>query len=159
MKTFKWFPLTLAAVLVAGGLWTLQAQVTDKTSASSAAHGRLLERMKQKLGLTDDQATQIKAVLKADKDTLTTQLTRLHDARTELRSAIQASDASEASVRAASAKVAAAEADLAVERLRLHGKIVPILTEEQREKLGQLQSRMDEVVDRAINRVNERLSE
>jgi Spy/CpxP family protein refolding chaperone len=159
MKTFKWFPLTLAAALVAGGLWTLEAQVADKTSATDAGRGRLLERVKQKLDLTDEQAAQIKAVLKADKDNLTTQLTRLHDARMALRSAIQAPDATEASVRAASAKVAAVEADLAVERLRLHGKISPILTDEQREKLSQLQTRADDFVDRLIDRVNERLSE
>src|SRR5262245_19312575 len=98
MKTLKWFPLTLAAALAAGGLWTLEAQSVDRAPAPGAAHGRLLERAKQKLGLTDDQAAQIKSILKADKDNLTGELTRLHDSRTALRAAIQAPDATEASV-------------------------------------------------------------
>jgi Spy/CpxP family protein refolding chaperone len=161
MKTSKWFGLILAAILGVGGLPLLNAHAANDPAPQDrgALRGRFLERAKQKLGVTDDQGTQIKAVLKTDKDILTRLLSRLHEARGGLRAAIQAPDASEASVRAASAKVASVEADLAVERMKLFGKLSPILTAEQREKLKEFQSRMDDFVDSAIGRLGERLAE
>jgi Spy/CpxP family protein refolding chaperone len=75
-----------------------------------------------------------------------------------LRDAIQSSGATEASVRAAAAKVATVEADLAVERLKLYGRISPILTADQREQVKQFQSKIDDFLDGAINRLSERLS-
>jgi Spy/CpxP family protein refolding chaperone len=159
MKTSKWLVITLAAAVAAGGLFTLTTRAENPAAARGQFRGRLLERAKEKLGLSDAQVTQIKAVLKGDKVNPTSLLARLHAARAGLRSAIQAPDATEASVRAASAKVAAAEADLAVERLRLFGKISPILTEDQRAKLSEMQSRLDEFADGVINRIGERLAE
>lgn len=161
MKTSKWFGLTLAAAVSAGGLFIFNAHAASPLALKSRAQerGRLVERVKEKLGLNDEQCAQIKSVLKADKDTITGLAKRMHDARTDLRAAIQASDATEASVRAASAKVAAVQVDLAVERFKLHGKISPILTDEQREKLSEFQARVDDFVDTAINRIGERLAE
>jgi Spy/CpxP family protein refolding chaperone len=159
MKTSNWLVITLAAAIAAGGLFTLSSRAANPAAPQGPFRGRLLERAKEKLGLSDDQIAQIKAAFKADKDNLTSLLARLHDARTGLRSVIQGSDATEASVRAASAKVAAVESDLAVERLKLFGKISPILTGDQREKLGEMQSRADDFVDGVINRIGERLAE
>jgi Spy/CpxP family protein refolding chaperone len=83
----------------------------------------------------------------------------MHDARVALRTEIQKPDASEASVREAATKLAAVEADLAVERMKLHGKISPILTAEQREKLSEFQAGVDQFVDRLIDRAHKRLGE
>src|SRR5215216_5484990 len=123
MRTSKWFALTLAAAVAAGGLFTLHARPIDGAGPHQRAAGKLRERVKDKLGLTDEQVTQIKAELKGEKDAIKSLLTRMHDARTALRAEIQKPDATEASVRDAAAKVAAVESDLAVERLKLHGKI------------------------------------
>ncbi|HLP77829.1 MAG TPA: Spy/CpxP family protein refolding chaperone, partial [Candidatus Paceibacterota bacterium] len=112
---------------------------------------QLLQRAREKLDLTDEQAAQIKAVLKEDKETLRGLLSRMHEARSGLREAIHAEGATPDSVRAASAKVAAVESDLAVERLKLFGKISPILTAEQREKLQQAGAQLDAMVENAIN--------
>lgn len=98
-------------------------------------------------------------MLKDEKENITGMISRLHDARSEMRQAIRASDANESTVRAASAKVAAVEADLAVERLKLYGKIAPILTTGQREKLQQMAAQVDDFVDQAINRFGQKLSE
>jgi len=155
MKTLTWFAITLAAAVTAGGLTSLNAYAAD-APAQRPLRGRLLERAKEKLGLTDDQIAQIKAELAPEKQNLQNLLTRLHEVRVGLRNAIQAPDATEASVRVAAAKVASVEADFAVERLKLHGKISPILTAGQRQKLGQFQARVDEFVDGAINRIGER---
>lgn len=142
----------LAAAIAAGGFIATRAFAADD-SASAPARGHFLQRIADKLNLTADQRTQIKAVIVGEKDTLAPLLSTLHDTRKNLRSAIRASDASEASVRAASAKVAAAEADLAVERMKLYGKIAPILTDGQRQQLADLQQHADEFVDNAIARI------
>jgi Spy/CpxP family protein refolding chaperone len=161
MKTTKWLFLTVAAAILAGGwLFTLHAApLKQRQAADGPTRGHLLQRAKEKLNLTDDQISQIKEVLKAEKEDITGLLTRLHDARSDMRQAIHASDANESSVRAASAKVAAVEADLAVERFQLYGKIAPILTTEQRDKLQQMAAQVDDFVDGAINRLGQKLSE
>ena len=105
------------------------------------------------MNLTADQRTQIKNVLAGERATLAPLLGALHDARKNLRTAIRAGDATEASVRAASANAAAAEADLAVERMKLYGKIAPLLTEAQRQQLADLQQRADDFVDNVIARL------
>src|SRR5271166_3200762 len=110
MKT-KSLLCLLAAGLVAGGLIVTQTFAADKPGDSPGnppPHGRLLQRLANKLNLTADQRTQIKAVIAGEKDTLAPLLSTVHGARVNLRTAIRASDASETSVRAAAAKVAAA---------------------------------------------------
>ncbi len=148
----------LAAVVAVGGLLATKTFAADNPTAV-ATHGRFLQRIADKLNLTADQRTQIKAVIAGEKDTLGPLLTAMHDARKNLRTAIRADDASEASVRAASAKVAAAEADLAVERLKLYGKIAPILTVAQRQQLTSLELRADEFVDNVIGRIGSGLND
>jgi Spy/CpxP family protein refolding chaperone len=112
--------------------------------------------MAQRLNLADDQKARIQTILQAEKATLTSLVGQLHSARQNLRAAIRASDANETSVRAASARVAEAEADLAVERMKIYGKIAPILTEEQRRQISDGERHADVLADRAIARAGER---
>lgn len=144
--------LSLAVALVAGGVTATRSFAAD-SSGAPAPRGRLLQRLAEKLDLTADQRAQIKSILAGEKDSLQPLLAAVHDTRKNLREAIRAKDANETTVRAASAKVATAEADLAVERMKLYGKISPILTEEQRQKAADLQARADEFVDTAIARL------
>ena len=150
---------SLAAALVAGGLIVTKSAAADSSIAVAHGRGGLLQRIADKLNLTADQRTQIKAILAEDKDTLAPLLSAVHDARKSLREAIRANGATEASVRAASAKVASAEADLAVERMKLYGKIAPILTDAQRQQLADLQQHADDLVDGVIARVGSGPSE
>jgi Spy/CpxP family protein refolding chaperone len=147
MKTNKWITLTLAAALNLGGWLTTPSLAAD---AAMPAHRGFFQRIAQRLNLTDDQKAQIKTILRSEKDTLKPMLGRLHTARENLRAAIQAGDANETSVRAASAQVAAVEADLAVERMKIYGKIAPILTDEQRQQISDFQQRADDFTDQAI---------
>jgi Spy/CpxP family protein refolding chaperone len=119
--------------------------------------GQLLQRIAEKLNLTGDQKSQIKTILVGEKDTLQNLLGQLHDARKNLRAAIQAGDANESSVRAASARVASAEADLAVERMKLFSKISPVLTDEQRQKISDFTQRADDFADNAIAHIGDAL--
>jgi len=156
MKTNKLLTLATAAAMIVGGLTCALAQKTnDSATGTRPGHGRILQRIAKKLNLTDDQKTQIKTVLVADKEVLAKLFGQLHEARQSLRAAIHASDANEAAVRAASAKVAGAEADLAVERMKLYGKIAPILTDEQRRKIADFEQRVDSLVGNAIARLGD----
>ena len=142
---------TLAAALAAGGL--VATHNTYAETATPPAAGKFFQRLAEKLNLTDDQKSQFKAILAEEKDNLKPLLTAVHDARKNLRTAIHAADASESSVRAAAAKAAAAEADLAVERMKLYGKMAPLLTDEQRQKIAELEQRADEFADNVIARI------
>jgi hypothetical protein len=100
MKPNKILILTTAAALIAGGLLTnsfaAESSPATTTPAATPLRGMILKRIAEKLNLTDDQKSQIKTILGAEKDTLAPLLTQLHDARKNLRAAIRASDANEA---------------------------------------------------------------
>ena len=153
MKT-KIFILALAAAAIAGGLTTTKTFAADQ-QASGSMREKIRQRVAEKLGLTEDQKSQIKAIYEGEKDVLKPLLTQLHQARVGLRAAIRAGDANEAAVRAESAKVAVAEADLAVERMKLSGKINPILNDEQRHKIGEMEQQVDDFMDKAIAHLSE----
>jgi len=154
MKTTKWLSITLAAALNLGGWTTIPSLATDN-AAPGSARAQLRARIAEKLNLTDDQKAQIKAVLGGEKSALTALLGQLHDARKALRTAIHANDATEASVRVASARVAAVEANLAVERMKIYGRIAPILTDEQRRQIADFEQRADNFADGVIARLGE----
>ena len=158
MKITKWLSITLAAALNLGG-WMATPSLAADGAVPASPRGRISQRIAQKLNLTDDQKAQIKAVLSSEKDVLMPLLGRLHDARKALCAAIHASDANETSVRAAAAKVAAVEGDLAVERMKIYGKIAPLLTDEQRRQIADFEQRADNFVDGVLARISERLGD
>ncbi len=145
---------SLVAALVADGFTATKAFAAEKSGGAPVSmHGKILQRLADRLELSTDQRSQIKTILKGEEDTLKPLLTSLREARTNLRAAIHAADANETNVRAASAKVASAEADLAVERMKISGKISPILTAGQRQKISELEARVDEFASHALARL------
>jgi Spy/CpxP family protein refolding chaperone len=149
--------LTLAAALGVGGLFALNAgaQAVGQRRAPRA----MMQRAKQYLGLTDAQAAQIRSIVQNDRKNLSDLARAIHDGRAKLRDTIQNETASEADVRAASADLAKAQANMAVERHKLSGKIKPILTPGQLTKLAQIQERVDAFVDGAIDTFEQKLAE
>lgn len=148
----KLFILLAATGILAGGFAATRL-LADDDGSSRFGDGKILQRIADKLELTSDQRANIRGILSDEKGTLQPLLSQLHQARQNLRETIRASDANEATVRAASAKVAAVEADLAVERMKLYGKIAPVLTDEQRSKIAAFEERTDSLVDDAIARI------
>jgi Spy/CpxP family protein refolding chaperone len=159
MKILKYLALTAAVSLAIGGAFALNSRAAQSASDDGALAGKLRERVKEKLNLSPDQLAKIKSDLKAEKDNITSLLTRLHDAHAQLRAEIHKPAATEASVRDAAGKVSAVEADLAVERLKLYGKISPILTADQRAKLADFEAGIDQFIERVISRIDSKLSE
>jgi Spy/CpxP family protein refolding chaperone len=143
-KTFTW--MGIAILLLAGG-------VSYAAKAGALREGKfqglIAQRIAEKLGLSDDQITHIKKVRDEEKGYVLTKLSDLHKARVDMRGVIQSQTSGkvdEKAVRAAHAKVAAVEADLAVERAKIYAKISPVLTPEQLDKVREFQQRRDENV-------------
>jgi Spy/CpxP family protein refolding chaperone len=159
MRTRKYIIGITTLVVCVSGFIAFKAEAQSYKPAAGMGSGRLAERAKEKLGLTDEQLGQIKDVLKSEKAGIMSLLGRMRDSRAGLKAAIRSADANETSVRAASAKVASVEADVAVERMKLFQQISPILTDDQRTKLAALQSNLDGFIDQAIQRTDARLGE
>ena len=149
--------LTLAVALGAGGLFAIK--VSAEPLGARRAQGPLLQRAKERLGLTDDQAVQIRGVLKDESATLTKLARAVNDGRTKLRGVIQKADATESEIRAAAAELGKVQADMAVERHKLFGKLKPILTADQLATLAEMQERLDSFIDGAISTFEERLAQ
>jgi len=155
MKTIQLLAIAATTAIIVFGFTNAPAQSTNDPAASpGSARAPLLQRIAQRLNLTDDQTSQLKSVWAGEKATVKSLLAQWQDARKDLRAAIHADDASETAVRAASAKVARVEADLAVERMKLYGKIAPILNDEQRRKIAHFEERLDGAVNGFIARIS-----
>ena len=120
-------------------------------------HGHFLQHMAKQLNLTADQQTKIKAVFAAHKADLATQMTQLHQARTQLSSAIHADTFDESAIRTASQGVAAAEAELAV----IHGKIAnearQILTPDQQVKAKELMAQHQQKAEQRFTHMQQHM--
>jgi periplasmic protein CpxP/Spy len=151
MNVKKWLGAMMVTVVVLAGLTVALKAGAEGAAVRRGMGGQFLSKAKEKLGLTDEQINKIKGELLAEKEILKPLVTSLHDAKIGLREVIQKKGASESEIRAASAKVAAVEADLAVERARLYGKLSSILTADQLAKIDEFQEKMDDFADGAIS--------
>ncbi|EEF59824.1 Spy/CpxP family protein refolding chaperone [Pedosphaera parvula] len=151
MNAKKWLAIVITVAVTMGGLSVALKVRAENGPGRRAMGGQFLTKAKEKLGLTDEQITKIKVELLAEKDTLKPMIQALHDAKIELREVIQKKSAAESDIRDASAKVAVVEANLAVERAKLYGKLSPILTADQLAKIDEFQQKMDDFVDGAIS--------
>ena len=153
----------MAAAVALGGAMLVRAETTDtnqvSTTETSRPGNRGLGRLRGQLGLSREQAETIRTDIAAEKDTLKQLMTSLHEARINLRETIRKPGATENEIRGASARVASVEADFAVERAKLYGKISAVLTPDQLAKLDELQQRADDSVDGAIVGFGRRLAQ
>ena len=135
----KIFLLTVCATtLLIAGPQLLNAQPEP---ASSPARERLWNpaRLKEKLGLTDDQVAKIRIEVRAQKGQLKEHAQHIQAARADLRQAVQ-SNASEQKIRTAATALGVAQGDFALARAALFARIAPILTPEQIAKFHEMQA-------------------
>jgi len=104
--------------------------------------GGFSPRLLEQLGLTDDQRTQISALLDAqrtDTQSIHEELMQAHDA---IRSAVQSSTYDDGEVVAQAVIVGQAMAELTMRQARTEWSIYQLLTAEQRTKLAELRRQM-----------------
>jgi len=98
----------------------------------------MLPMLGRRLDLTDAQKDQIKTIADSHKEDWKSLAERARAAHGALNQAVTADTVDEALIRQRSADVAAADADMAVARAKVHAEVVQILTPEQKAKLQSL---------------------
>jgi Spy/CpxP family protein refolding chaperone len=104
----------------------------------------MLPMLGPRLGLTDAQQDQIKAIAAAHKDEWKALADRGRAAHLALDDAISADPVNEALVRQKSAEASAVDADVAVARAHAHAEVFQILTADQKAQLKTMQAEMKE---------------
>ena len=143
--------LPLVAVAVAAGLSLkpiLRAQTPqagDAAADTNSFHrpfgsGMLARQALGRLHLTAEQKKDGLAVLRSHQPAIKPLVDRLAEERTALRALSKAPTVDEAAVRAQSARVAAVEADLAVQRAYLAHDLRALATPEQLQTLDRMQA-------------------
>lgn len=103
--------------------------------------GFWLGKAKTKLGLTDAQTQQIRTVFQNARPQFRPLMERLRTEHQALRTLTQAATVDEPAIRAQAAKVAAVEADLAVQRAQVAQQVRAILTPEQIQQVQDWQAK------------------
>lgn len=100
--------------------------------------------MAKRLGLSEQQKAQAKAIFQANRTQAQPLMASLRTERHQLRQLIHSGSADEAAIRAQSAKVASVQADLAVQRAKTAKQLMALLTPDQQAKLKELQAQREE---------------
>ncbi len=131
------------AVLGLAGLFA------GRLSAGAFPHGRhsdfgahVFGRISRALDLTEDQKSQVKAILKTHATEIESQIRASAAARRAVHDAVLAQPLDEAAIRAAAQKLGRVHADGAVLFAKIRTEVQPLLTEEQRAKIQTFRERM-----------------
>ncbi len=95
---------------------------------------------KEKLGLSDDQVTQIKSVIEANKANFETQKANTQDAMEAIKAVMQNPGASDDDIRSSSTHMANVKADGMILAKSMKNEINAILTDEQIQKIEEMKS-------------------
>ena len=160
MKTKFVASLGLAGALMVGSLGMASAQGpaagdTGDQAAETPRHGKFGRHggrfgkhgghrggfFGAQLGITDEQRTQIRTIMEAERAKNATMRQQLADNHAAMREATKAGRFDEAQVRTLAQQRAALETELTVARARIHSTIFnTVLTAEQKAKLEQLEA-------------------
>jgi len=121
--------------------------------------GRHFKKMATELGLSSQQKQEVKDIFAKSRSQAEPLMKQIKTERHALRELVQADVIDEAAIRAQSAKVAAVEADLAVQRAHVAQQIRAILTPEQVQKFKAIQAKRDSRMDEMPNRGSKRFKQ
>lgn len=107
-------------------------------------------RIAKKLGLTDDQKAQAKAIFKANREAEKPVYDSLRAERKNLRALMQADTIDEAAIRSETTKIAGIQADLNVNRAKVGAQFRAILTPAQLATLKAMREKRRQQIDGAI---------
>jgi len=101
--------------------------------------GMIMQGLRQ-LNLTEEQKTQVKAVMDANKDALQAIGKQMQEAQVALGDAATADQPNEQAIRDAAAAVGKLQGDLAVLRSQIHTKVFALLTPDQQAQAKQFRA-------------------
>jgi len=146
MRFRKGLIIALAQIIIIVGVFTVNAMAFGRYPGAIGHTGSGLFGLKTllELNLTEDQKTKILGIIgkyESDRDLA---LNSLREARKNLRTALQASEFNEATIRAAYQQISKLREDRLVTRLKMIGELKSVLTSEQLDLLKTRQAqRMD----------------
>lgn len=94
----------------------------------------------RQLDLTDDQKTQLKSIADSHRAELQAAGQKIGTAREGMRALVEGDQINESAIRAKSAEIAAAEADLLILNAKVRQESMQVLTSEQLQKLTELRA-------------------
>jgi Spy/CpxP family protein refolding chaperone len=94
----------------------------------------------RELDLSDDQKAQLKTIAESHRDEFRTAGQKVGEAREAMRALVDGDSINESAIRAKSAEIAAAEADMLILNAKLRQESMQVLTSEQLAKLKELRT-------------------
>ena len=116
---------------------------------ASGQFGRLLA-LRSELGITTEQRTQIRRIVKSHRQEIAAVMTPVAEKRRALRDATLAENANEATIQAAAGELGKAIGDAAVVGSKIKAEVQQVLTPEQREKVSQFRQQSETAVDKFL---------
>lgn len=155
----------LAVALILSSLGTARAFCGDfggHRGGGPGMHGGFM-RMLDRLDLTDDQESQVAAILKHHRDEIGNAAGGMDDAQKAMVNAAMTQPRSEEAVKQAATKMGDAMAQFLVLRSSIMSEIEQVLTPDQLQKMEKMRAkflaRLDKVVDRRLARLDEWISD
>ena len=129
-----------AAAVALSGLFTARLAAHPTAKVREDRVPRVCRRAVRELGLTEEQQTRVRGILREHADDIEEQIRSGAESRRALRAATRAEPFDEAEIRRLAARFGEVRADGAVLRARIRSEIWPILTAEQKEKARSLKT-------------------
>jgi Spy/CpxP family protein refolding chaperone len=146
MKTIQYrFLIAAAAVLLGTAIANSQTADTQAPPPPMPAHVHgfgpgPMGFFSRELNLTDEQKAQAKTILQKDRSTVKPLMQQSHQIELQMRQSAEGSTFDEAKVRSLATQKSQVEAELDVQRTRIHNQLFQILTPEQQSKMKELEA-------------------
>ncbi len=144
--------LIAAAALAALSAGAIAAGDSTEDAARQTLAARVMSAM-DRLDLDNAQRDQIKAVLEKNLPVVKPNLQRLVQEHRALKAVMRKSPADEAAIRAQSAKVAAVQGDIAIQRANLNAELRAVLRPEQAAEFEKMEKKFQAKVDERLSRI------
>ena len=158
MNSFRFRPL-IAALAVLLGSVVARSQSTDDTAPTPppmhhrmamGMHEHMMGFFAKQLNLTDDQKTQMKAVMQKEHTNLKPLMQQEHQIDLQLRQYVEGSF-DQAKVQALAAQKAQIQAQLTVAQTRIHNELYQMLTPDQQSQLKQMEAKHEARMQQHMN--------
>src|SRR5579859_2242374 len=158
MKSFR-NRLLIAALTVAMGSVMARSQTTDAAAPPPPpAHGHaygmhehMMGFFAQKLNLTDEQKTQMKAIMQKEHPAMKPLFQQQHQIDQQLRQYVEG-PFDEAKVQALAAQKAQIQAQLTVAETRIHNQLYALLTPDQQSQMKEMEAKHEARMQERMNR-------
>jgi Spy/CpxP family protein refolding chaperone len=158
MKAIR-FRLLIAFVAVLMGSVIAKSQTAEEAPSAPPMHGHRMGMgmeghmhfLAAKLNLTDDQKTQMKALMQKERPTMQPLHQQEHQIDQQLRQYVEG-NFDQAKVAALAGQKAQIQAQLTVEETKVHNQLYQLLTDDQKTQLKQMEANHEARMQQRMNK-------